>query len=82
MVAAAATRQAIVAKCSGQPGEVTDGETRGLGRKLTFPGVLGQEESERRARLLIDEACAALAPLGSPAGSLEALARYVLERNH
>jgi hypothetical protein len=40
------------------------------------------EESERRARLLIDEACAALAPLGSPAGSLEALARYVLERNH
>lgn len=50
--------------------------------KLTFPGILGVEESERRARLLIDEACAALAPLGKPAGCLEALARYVLERNH
>jgi len=49
--------------------------------KLTFPGLLGIEESERRAGLLIDEACRALAPFGDRAGSLEALARYVLERN-
>lgn len=50
--------------------------------KLTFPGVLGIDESLRRAQLLIDEACAAISPLGSPAGKLDALARYVLERNH
>lgn len=50
--------------------------------KLTFPGVIGVEESMRRAETLIDEACAALKPLGSRSASLEALARYVLERNH
>jgi geranylgeranyl diphosphate synthase type II len=49
--------------------------------KLTFPGLLGVEESSDRAARLIAGACAALVPLGSPAGRLEALARYVLERN-
>lgn len=50
--------------------------------KLTFPGVIGIEESARRAESLIAEACAALEPLGARSVSLEALARYVLERNH
>jgi geranylgeranyl diphosphate synthase type II len=50
--------------------------------KLTFPGVLGIEPSVRRAENLISEAIAALAPFGSAASGLEALARYVLERNH
>jgi geranylgeranyl diphosphate synthase, type II len=50
--------------------------------KLTFPGVIGVEESARRAAVLIDEAASALAPFGSDASSLETLARYVLERNH
>jgi geranylgeranyl diphosphate synthase type II len=49
--------------------------------KLTFPRVLGVAESERRAGTLVDEACRALAPLGPRASCLEALARYVLERN-
>jgi geranylgeranyl diphosphate synthase type II len=49
--------------------------------KLTFPSVLGVEESRRRAQRLIEEACAALAPLGSAAERLEALARFVLKRN-
>jgi len=49
--------------------------------KLTFPGVLGIDESIARAGQLIDEACEALAPLGPKAGSLEAVARYVLERD-
>jgi geranylgeranyl diphosphate synthase type II len=49
--------------------------------KLTFPGLLGVEESSDRAARLIAGACAALSPWGSPAGRLEALARYVLERN-
>jgi geranylgeranyl diphosphate synthase type II len=50
--------------------------------KLTFPGLLGIDASARRSRELIVEACAAAAVLGPAAGSLEALARSVLERNH
>ena len=50
--------------------------------KLTFPRLLGEEESRRRAERLIDEACAAIAPLGAAAERLTALARYVLERIH
>lgn len=49
--------------------------------KLTFPGLLGLEESSDRASRLVAEACAALDPLGSPASRLDSLARYVLERN-
>ena len=49
--------------------------------KLTFPGLLGVDRSAGRAERLITEACEALVPLGTRAGSLEALARYVLERN-
>jgi geranylgeranyl diphosphate synthase, type II len=48
--------------------------------KLTFPGLLGIEESQSRAQRLIDEACTALEPLGEKRSGLEALARYVLER--
>jgi geranylgeranyl diphosphate synthase type II len=50
--------------------------------KLTFPGLLGVTESTRRAQQLVEEACRALVPLGPRAGGLEALARYVVERNH
>ncbi len=50
--------------------------------KLTFPGLLGEEESRRRAEALIGEACQAVALFGSDASELETLARYVLERNH
>jgi geranylgeranyl diphosphate synthase type II len=49
--------------------------------KLTFPGVLGIEESRRYAKRLIDEACRELEPLGSAAQPLVELARFVLERN-
>ena len=49
--------------------------------KLTFPGLLGVQQSGRRAEQLITEACDALVPLGARADGLEALARYVLERN-
>ena len=56
------------------------GKDLGQGR-LTFPGLLGIDESMRRAEELIDAACRALEPLGARAGNLEGLARYVLERN-
>ena len=50
--------------------------------KLTFPGVLGIEESKRRATQLVELACAALAPLEPRACGLAALAHYVLNRDH
>jgi geranylgeranyl diphosphate synthase type II len=50
--------------------------------KLTFPGVLGMEESKRRAIALVEQACAALEPLEPSAEGLQALAHYVLNRNH
>jgi geranylgeranyl diphosphate synthase type II len=49
--------------------------------KLTFPGLLGVEQSSAYAEQLVTEACQALVPLGAGADGLEALARYVLERN-
>jgi geranylgeranyl diphosphate synthase type II len=57
------------------------GKDSGRG-KLTFPGVLGIEESARRATSLVEQACAALRPFEPRAEGLQALAHYVLERNH
>jgi geranylgeranyl diphosphate synthase, type II len=48
--------------------------------KLTFPAVLGVDQSAARADQLVDGACRALEPLGPRGGSLVALARYVVER--
>jgi geranylgeranyl diphosphate synthase type II len=50
--------------------------------KLTFPALLGVEQSRRRAEQLVAEASERIACFGPRAGRLEALARYVLERNH
>ena len=50
--------------------------------KLTFPSILGIEESRQRAEKLIEEAIASLNSFGSRASNLEALAHYVLNRNH
>ena len=50
--------------------------------KLTFPGLLGIDQSAKRAEQLISEACQAVALFGPRAEGLQALARYVLERNH
>lgn len=49
--------------------------------KITFPGLLGVDQSAAYAAQLIAEACAALQPLGPQAEGLVTLARYVLERN-
>ncbi len=57
------------------------GKDSGRG-KLTFPRLLGLEASQTRARQLIDDACFELREFGPRALPLEALARYVLERNH
>ena len=57
------------------------GKDNGKG-KLTFPALLGEAESRRRAERLVGKAIEALAPFEGQAAGLEALARYVLERNH
>jgi geranylgeranyl diphosphate synthase type II len=57
------------------------GKDAALG-KLTYPALLGVDESRRRAQRLIDRACAAVAPLGERSTPLMALARYVIERDH
>lgn len=49
--------------------------------KLTFPGLLGIDESARRARRLVAEACELVAPLGAAAEPLVSLARFVVERD-
>ena len=50
-------------------------------KKLTYPGLLGVDESLRRAAQLCSEACRWLAPLGMRAEGLEAVALSVLRRN-
>ena len=50
--------------------------------KLTYPGLLGVDESRRRAKRLIDEARAAVAGFGERAEGLVELARFVIERNN
>jgi len=57
------------------------GKDNGKG-KLTFPAVLGEAESRRRAERLVGKALEALTPFEGRATGLDALARYVLERNH
>ena len=49
--------------------------------KLTYPGLLGVEESRHRAQQLVESACRQLDPLGENADKLRRLARYVIERD-
>jgi len=49
--------------------------------KLTYPGLLGIEESRRRAKLLCMEAIQAVDGLGAAGEALAALARFVMERD-
>lgn len=49
--------------------------------KVTYPALLGVDESRRRAAMLIDQATAALAPLGEPARPLADLAEFVVRRS-
>ena len=50
--------------------------------KSTYPGLLGIEESQHKARLLIDQACQAVETFGDRSHHLVALAKYVIERDH
>jgi len=50
--------------------------------KLTYPGLIGLERSRQMAQELIDEACLAIAPWGERGQRLQAMARFILERDH
>lgn len=51
------------------------------GGKLTYPALLGVEESRRRAEGLVAQASRALAPWGAAAEPLTSLAQFVRERD-
>lgn len=66
-----------------QPSEQL-GKTAGkdtAARKATYPALVGLEESRSVAAQLTEQAFAALAPLGSQARALEALAAHLLRRD-
>jgi len=68
---------------SGDASKMGKGTKKDSGRgKLTYPGLLGANESRRRAKQLIDEACHSIHRLGEKAECLEALAHFVIERDH
>ena len=48
--------------------------------KQTYPAVIGERESEQRARQMVDQAIAALAPFKDAATALELLAKFVINR--
>ncbi len=50
--------------------------------KLTFPTVVGLDESRARARALAAEAAATVAGFGARAAALDALAHWIVARDH
>jgi geranylgeranyl diphosphate synthase type II len=51
-------------------------------QKVTYPSLWGLDESRKQAQKLVDEACAQLAPFGSAAQPLVALAHYITSRTN
>ena len=50
--------------------------------KLTYPGLLGIENSRAKAEQLVQEACDAIAVFGDRSRWLTELARFIVERDH
>ncbi|MGP5016709.1 (2E,6E)-farnesyl diphosphate synthase [Vreelandella alkaliphila] len=50
--------------------------------KPTYPSLLGLSGAQHKANMLIEEAIAALAPLGEQGAPLADLAHYMIERDH
>ena len=51
-------------------------------QKLTYPGLLGENESQQKAHQLIDGAIECLNVFGAEADLLKSIARFVIERQH
>jgi len=84
-------------QCLGLAFQITDdlldisGDAESLGKnagkdvaqgKLTYPSLMGLEESQKQARQLIEQACRSMSGFGKRGRRLEALANFVLERDH
>jgi geranylgeranyl diphosphate synthase type II len=66
----------------GDEGKMGKGTRKDAGRgKLTYPGLLGEAGSRAKAEALVAQACAELEVFGERARELQALARYVIERD-
>lgn len=50
--------------------------------KLTYPGLLGIDESRQKAEQLVQEACRAVEVFGDRSVWLKDLARFIVERDH
>ena len=50
--------------------------------KLTYPSLMGLAASRRWANQLVEEACSAIAPLGSAANNLIDVAKFVVDRSN
>jgi len=50
--------------------------------KLTYPGVMGIENSREKSEQLVQEACEAVAVFGDRSKWLKELAQFILERDH
>ncbi len=50
--------------------------------KLTYPSLMGLEASRHWANQLVEEACNAIAPLGSAANNLIDVAKFVVDRSN
>ena len=59
----------------------TPGRDVDLG-KLTYPSLLGIDESRRKAQQLVDEACSTVDSFGEASRWLKDLAKFIVERDH
>jgi geranylgeranyl diphosphate synthase type II len=50
--------------------------------KVTYPSLLGLDESKKRAKELIELAVDALGPFGSEADPLKEIARFIISREY
>ena len=53
-----------------------------LNDKMTFPAIIGLDDSKKYARKLIDEAMGAISQFDQKANPLRAIARYIINRDH
>jgi geranylgeranyl diphosphate synthase type II len=51
-------------------------------QKVTYPSLWGIEESRAKAKQLVEEACAELESFGEKAVPLQAIAHFIINRNH
>jgi geranylgeranyl diphosphate synthase type II len=59
----------------------TPGRDVDLG-KLTYPSLLGIDESRKKAQQLVDEACSTVDSFGEASRWLKDLAKFIVERDH